>query len=139
MSIEQNKAVNYRIFEEIWGERNFALVDELIDADYVQHGDGTNEYKGREDFRQFIKSFIDGFPDLSVKLEDVIAEGDKVVSRVTISGTHQGNFKRIAPTGKEFVIAGIFIIRYAGGKAIEAWLVKDQLLMMLQMGVINAK
>ena len=77
-----------------------------------------------------------GFPDLHVTVEDIIAEGDKVVGRTTIRGSHTGEFMGMAPTGKQFTIQAIDVMRFAGGKVVEHWGNQDDLGMMQQLGVI---
>lgn len=78
------------------------------------------------------------FPDLHVTVEDMVAEGDKVVARVTMSGTHKGEFMGIAPTGKQITVGIIEILRIAGGKVVEHWNVVDSLGMMQQLGAVPA-
>ncbi len=136
MSTEENKAIDRRIVEEVWNRKNLALVDELVDANFVLHGVGGPDLKGPEGFKQFVNINATAFPDFHVTIEDMIAEGDKVVSRVTAWGTHQGDFMGIAPTGKQFEVTAIIISRYAGGKMVEGWLVNDVLGMMQQIGVV---
>ncbi len=136
MSTEENKAIDRRIVEEVWNRKKLALVDELVDANFVLHGVGGPDLKGPEGFKQFVNINATAFPDFHVTIEDMIAEGDKVVSRVTAWGTHQGDFMGIAPTGKQFEVTAIIISRYAGGKMVEGWLVNDVLGMMQQIGVV---
>ena len=136
MSTEENKAVNRRITEELWNKRNLALADELIDTNWVMHGTGGMEFKGREGFKQFFTTFTTAFPDFHVTIDDMVAEGDKVACRLTTRGTHKGDLMGIAPTGKQITVTGILISRVAGGKEVEGFLVNDQLGMMQQMGVV---
>jgi predicted ester cyclase len=136
MSTEENKAVDRRIVDEIWNKKNLALVDELVDANFIQHAVGGPDLKGPEGFKQFVTMNITAFPDFHITIEDMIAEGDKVVSRVTARGTHKGNFMDLAPTGKQMAMAGIVITRFTGGKMVESWLVNDALGGMQQLGII---
>ncbi len=136
MSTEENKAVDRRIVEEVWNKKNLALVDELVDAKFVLHAVGGPDLKGPEGFKQFVNMQATAFPDFHITVEDTIAEGDKVVNRVTARGTNTGNFIDLAPTGKKATIAGIVITRFAGGKAVEGWLVNDALGAMQQLGII---
>jgi predicted ester cyclase len=135
MSTEENKAIDRRIVEEVWNKKNLALVDELVDAKLVLHAVGGPDLKGPEGFKQFVNMQATAFPDFHITIEDMIAEGDKVVSRVTARGTNTGNFMDIAPTGKQMAITGIVISRFAGGKVVEGWLVNDALGAMQQLGV----
>jgi predicted ester cyclase len=136
MSTEENKALSRRVTEEIWNKKNLALADELIDANWVMHGTGGMEFKGREGFKQFFTTFTTAFPDFHVAIDDMVAEGDKVACRLTTRGTHKGDLMGIAPTGKQFTVTGIIISRSAGGKEAEMWLINDQLGMMQQLGVV---
>ena len=136
MSTEENKALCRRITEEIWNKKNPALSDDLIDANWVMHGTGGMEFKGLEGFKQFFTTFTTAFPDFHVAIDDMVAEGDKVVCRLTTRGTHKGDLMGIAPTGKQITVTGILISRVAGGKEVEGFLVNDQLGMMQQLGVV---
>jgi steroid delta-isomerase-like uncharacterized protein len=81
--------------------------------------------------------FFDAFPDLNVTVEDEIAEGDKVVTRWTIRGTHKGDLEGMAPTGKQIVLQGITIHRIEGDKIVEEWERYDNLGLMQQLGVVS--
>jgi predicted ester cyclase len=133
MSIEENKALMHRFFEEA-NKGNLAIIDELCAPGYVYHG--TTGDMTREQFKQYAESLLAAFPDLVGSIDDMIAEGDKVVARYHILGTHQGALKGIASTGKQITIRGIEIDRFAGGKFIETWIISDTLGMMQQLGVV---
>lgn len=135
MSAEENKAIGRRVFEEIWSQGKLELADELLDADFVGHA-GPDETRGLEGVKRFMSNFRSAFPDLQVTIEDQIAEGNKVVTRWTARGTHEGEFRGIASTGKQVVITGITIQRIAGGKIVEGWGNWEALGMMQQLGVV---
>ena len=132
---EQNKAFVHRLIEEVIGRGNFALVDELVAADYVGHS-SSPEINTREGHKQFLVALRRAFPDLQIKIEDQIAEGDKVVTRWTARGTHQGEFESIPPTGKRVVMTGIDIDRITNGKLVECWTKSDDLSLLQQIGAI---
>jgi steroid delta-isomerase-like uncharacterized protein len=134
---EQNKALVRRYLEQTVNERNAAAIDELTSADYVGHMSGAPPLD-RATHKQLLAGFQAAFPDLRVAIEDLIAEGDKVVNRATYSGTHRGDFQGIAPTGKQFTIAGINVSRIADGKVVEDWTVLDMLSMLQQIGALPA-
>jgi len=134
MTTEENKAAARRLIEEVFNKRNLALMDELVDANFVQHG--STEFKGRDSFKGFVNMQVTAFPDMKVTAEDTIAEGDKTATRITIRGTHQGELMGIAPTGKQITMTGIVITRFAGDKQVESWIVTDNLGMMQQLGVV---
>ena len=136
MSIEENKAVFRRIYEEFLNQGNFDVGKDLFVTNYVNHFIPPGQPQGLEGQTEFIAGFRAAFPDVQFTIEDMIAEGDKVVGRVTWRGTHQGELMGIQPTGKKVTVEGIDIIRFAGGKAVENWFSGDTLGMMQQLGAI---
>jgi steroid delta-isomerase-like uncharacterized protein len=138
MSIEENKALMRRFYEEI-GKGNLAVVDELIAADLVEHSPFVpGQAPGRQGTLELFTMIRTVFPDLRITVEDIVAEGDKVVSRGTFSGTHKGEFMGIAPTGKQITVGLIEIVRIVAGKMVEHWNVVDNLGMMQQLGAVPA-
>jgi steroid delta-isomerase-like uncharacterized protein len=135
MSTEENKAVVRRGIEEVWNQKNVAIVDEIAAPDYVSHNPAMTTH-GLEQYKQLVMMYFTAFPDIHLTIEDEIAEGDKVVTRVTARGTHQGSFMGIPPTGKQAVVTGIVIDRFANGKTVEAWNNLDDLGLLQQLGVI---
>jgi steroid delta-isomerase-like uncharacterized protein len=139
MSVEQNKATNRRVFEEVWNKGNLAVIDEISAANPVNHFIPPGMAAGTEGFKQFVMLYRGAFSDLHFTLDDVIAEGDKVVTRWTTHATHTGPLMNIPPTGKKTTVTGITIARYdADGKTAEAWATFDQLGLLQQLGVIPA-
>ena len=136
MSTEQNKALIRRFYEEVLNKKNTAVIDELLDPNQVNHSLPPGMPADLEGSKQFIGMFLTGFPDLHFTVEDMIAEGDTVVARLTARGTHQGAFMGIPPTGKHVTVTAIDINRLVGGKSVEHWLEMDTLGMMQQLGVI---
>jgi predicted ester cyclase len=116
---------------------NSAVVDELFVTDYVNHSIPPGQPQGLAGQKQFIATFRTAFPDVQFTIEDMIAEGDKAVGRVTFRGTHTGELGGIQPTGKKVIVEGIDIIRFANGKAVENWYSGDMLGLMQQLGVIS--
>jgi steroid delta-isomerase-like uncharacterized protein len=112
------------------------VVDELIDTNWVGHGPGEQEVKGAASLKQFTAMMWVAFPDYHMTIEDNIAEGDKVVTRLTVRGTHQGDFMGVAPTGKQFTMTMIVISRIRDGKILECWQSSDLLGQLQQLGVI---
>ena len=136
MSAENNKTIVRRLFEEVM-KGNLAIADELIAPDYAQHSVfGIPD--GREGFKQFFMAFAAAVPDAHFVIEDVIAEGDKVVTRLTVTGTQTGALQGIPPTGKKFSMKGIDIFRVVDDKIVEHWDAVDQLGMLQQLGAIPA-
>jgi predicted ester cyclase len=124
MSTEDNKALIRRFYEEVFNKKNMAAIDDFIAPNQV------------DDAKQTITMYLTAFPDLQVTVEDMIAEGDKVVARLTARGTHQGAFLGIPPTGKQGTGTGIEINRITGGKSIEHWVEMDTLGLLQQLGVV---
>jgi steroid delta-isomerase-like uncharacterized protein len=133
---EENEALVRRYFEEIWDKGNLALIDELFTTDFVRHGPtGTEgEVRGLEGFKGLVSSYRTGLPDLRIPIEDLMAEGDRVVTRWRARGTHQGELLGNAPTGNQASITGILIDRISGGKIEEEWVAYDTLHLMQQIG-----
>jgi steroid delta-isomerase-like uncharacterized protein len=130
---EENKALALRSWE---APNNPDIIDEVYAADLVWH-DPDQEIRGHEEAKQFIAMYTTAFPDLNATVEDVIAEGDKVVTRWTIRGTHQGEIEEFGPpTGKQAELEGITIHRIEGGKIVEEWNRYDNLSLMQQLGLV---
>lgn len=135
MSLEENKAI-VRSWIEAFNKRNLALLDELHAPDFVYH---TRQQQGLESIKQSYTMFYKGFPDVHATIEDVIAEGDKVWIRATVTGTHTGEYRGLAPTGKKITLTGVDIRRIVDGKMVEGWDVDDFLDFFKQLGVIEYK
>ena len=136
MSTEENKALAKRAWEEVFNQKKLEVIDEVITSDYIYHGPQGHEFRGAESVKQFLSVYFEAFPDFHIEIKDLIAEGDKVVSHVISSGTHKGELKGIAPTGKKVALTTILISRVAGGKLAEVWESRDDLGMLQQLGVI---
>ena len=132
---EQNKELVRRVVEEIYNKGNLAAADELSASDLVIHLT-SQEIRGRDGAKQYVAALRAAFPDLHITIEDQIAEGDRVVTRWTVRGTHAGEFHGISPTGKQVQVAGTDIDRIADGEVVECWSHLDELGMMQQLGVI---
>ena len=132
---EDNKALARRSWEEIVNERNPDAIEEIYPSDLVWH-EPDGDIQGYEQARQFVSTFFRGFPDINITVEDVIAEGEQVVTRYTIRGTHQGETDEFGPpTEKQMELKGITIHRFEGGKIVEEWESYDNLSMMQQLGL----
>jgi len=136
MSVEQNKALGRRWVEEIWGKGNLAVIDEIYATNFIWNWAPPGVTPDREGYKQIVTMNFAAFADVKCTLEDVIAEGDKVVVRWTWRGTHKGEYMGIAPTGKQVTLTGIGIVRIEGGKAIEEWGEMNMMGMMQQLGVV---
>ena len=130
---EENKAIFRRYAEEVGNQLNLELVDEIFER-YISHQpDGSTLERGPEDVKRFHREFHSAFSDFHLSIEDQIAEGDKVVSRYTMRGIHQRQFRDMAPTGKEVELKAVTIFRFSPeGKVVETWDSYDQLSLMRQ-------
>jgi serine phosphatase RsbU (regulator of sigma subunit) len=130
---EENKAIFRRYAEEVGNQHNFEIVDEIFERYIAHQPDGSTLLRGPEDVKRFQGEFHSAFSNFHISIEDQIAEGDKVVSHYTIRGTHQGDFRGMAPTGKEIEIKGVTTFRFSEeGKVVETWDSYDQLSLMRQ-------
>jgi steroid delta-isomerase-like uncharacterized protein len=138
VSTEENKATFRRYVEEVGNAGNLDLADDVFDRYLAHQPDGSVLERGPEDVKRFMGEFRSAFPDFHSTVEDQLAEGDKVVTRWRMRGTHEGEFRGIAPTGNELDITGMGIFRFSDGKVVESWDNFDQLGMMRQLGAIPA-
>jgi predicted ester cyclase len=136
MSEEQNKAALRRLYAEAINKGNLAILNEVMAPDYVYHGVGGVELKGPGGFGQYVAMLRTAFPDLQFTLVNVIAEGDYAAHRFTLTGTHKGDLRGIAPTGKRVTATGNVLSRFAGGKEAEAWMEYDTLALYQQLGMM---
>lgn len=139
MPAEENKAIIRRGFEEIFNQGNLDVADEVFSPNFVGHDPSLPEdMHGPEAFKQFAAQMRSAFPDGHITIDDQFAEGDKVVTRFTSRGTHQGDFAGIPPTGKQLTTEGMSIDWMVDGKSEESWTIYDVMGMMQQLGVIPA-
>jgi steroid delta-isomerase-like uncharacterized protein len=135
MSAEENKAVVRRMFEA-YNKHDLAALEDLCAPDYVWHGPAGFGDMDLAAMNQVMPAWFAALPDMHWTVEDLIAEGDKVVVRYTCRGTHQGEFMGMPPTGKTVTVAAIIISRFAGGKCVEDWEEADMLGLFKQLGAI---
>jgi predicted ester cyclase len=131
MSVKENKAIVRRFYEEFYNKRNEAVPDELISPDYRIWSAGREwvalPTRGQQCIRMFVVGWWGGFPDLSFAIQDMVAEGDRVVSVDLVHATHTGDFpwgpggKPIKATGKPVTLVDVIVTRLAGGKIVEEW------------------
>jgi steroid delta-isomerase-like uncharacterized protein len=134
---EENKALVRRSFEEVFNQGNLDAVEEIFASEHVLH-DPTSpeEIRGAEGMKQYVSMYRTAFPDLQQSIEDQFAEGEKVATRLTGRGTHQGELMGIPPTGNRIEAPGIVINCISSGKIAESWANYDAMGMMQQLGVI---
>ena len=134
---EQNKAIVRRLFEEIDRSKGTPAAD-LVSPDMITHMAGAPGPMGLEEIGQMSGMFYGAFPDLQHVIQDQVAEGDKVVSRLTVRGTHRGDFQGVPPSDKQIEMHPIAIHRLAGGRITEQWINSDMMGLMQQIGAVPA-
>ena len=136
MSTEDNKALARRAYDAI-NQGNLAAFYEVFTPDFVLHN-ASMTIQGLEAYKQWLSMYLAAFPDAHFTLEDLIVEGDTVVVRQTLRGTHTGDLMGIPPTGKQVTATGIAITRVLNGKVVEQWANYDDLGLLQQLGVVPA-
>jgi len=126
VDLEANRQV-VREYHEVWSDGQISLIDTIISPDFVCHFIGGLEWKGIEGAKNSISNHKKSFPDWTEEIVDIIAEGDKVVTRYKSTGTHQGMFNGLDSTGNKVTIYETSIYRIANGKIIEQWGFPDEL------------
>jgi steroid delta-isomerase-like uncharacterized protein len=134
---EHNKAIVRRLVEELWNKGNLSVAAELFAPNYEHHDASTLDFgRGPESEKKRATLYRTAFPDVRLTIEDIIAEGEIVMTRWSCRGTHKGDLSGIAPTGKQINISGVTIARLANGKIAEGWVNWDALGLMQQLGVV---
>ena len=139
MSTEDNKALVRRLIEVVWNQGNLAVFDELYAPNFIFHDPGLPHVRTREDDKRWIAGILKSFPDFHITIEDLIAEGDRVVVRMTGRGTNIGDILAPSPhpaTGKQVTITGIAIARISNDQFVEFWHQVDWLGLFQQLGLI---
>jgi steroid delta-isomerase-like uncharacterized protein len=137
MSTEENEAIVRRFFEEVYNRGNLEVADELMASDFVDHDMLPGQQSGVEGYKRSVAEQRAASSDLRFSIEDMFAEGDKVVTRSIGSGTHdRGELMGAPPTGKRITVSNITITRLEGGKIVEEWTESDTLGMMRQLGLV---
>jgi steroid delta-isomerase-like uncharacterized protein len=132
----KNKELMRREVEEIFNEGKLELVDEYVAEDFVGHSPAAPEDShGPEGYREYVRAARSAFPDLEVTIEDLIAEDDLVCRRTRFTGTHEGEFMGIEPTGNTVDVSGAVIYRIEDDQVAESWGQNDLMGMMEQLGV----
>ena len=137
VSVEETKALARRWVEDLFNAGNLEVADEIIAPDHLHHDPTLPDIPpGPEGQKQVVNLYRGAFTNAHISIEDQVAEGDRVVTRWTSSGTHQGELMGLAPTGNQVRITGITINRLSGGKIVESWTNYDALGMMRQIGAV---
>jgi predicted ester cyclase len=120
-----NKELVRRFYKNVYVDWNLALVDEVVSRQFTSHDWPENGPTGPQAFRDYYSAIRSAVPDARYEVDDLVAEGDRVVVRWRLLGTHEGEFRGIAPTGRAITLKGIAIYRVDAGKLMERWVVSD--------------
>jgi len=132
--MKTNRKATVRLFiEEVFNKGNLSVLDEVMHEDY-HYQSPTESMYGIGDFRAFVQAFRSAFPDLHVHIDDQIAEDEKLCTRITISGTHLGDFLGIPETGKTIHVQGVVLSRLQNGLILKEWELLDQFTLLQQLG-----
>lgn len=134
MATEDNKQVIQRFTDQALNRKNLDALDTLVAEDFVEQVPFPGQGPGREGLRDTLRAFIAAFPDMHWAIEEQIAEGENVVTRFTMSGTHQGAFLGMPPTGKAVKVWGIVMDVVREGRMVESRILMDNVGLMQQLG-----
>ena len=130
---EENKAEARRFYEEVFNKANVDAIDEFCVPGFVDHTALPGMAPGIEGVKQLLGMYFNAFPDLRITVDEIVAEGDVVVIRSTVTATHTGDLMGIPPTGKPITLRGLDFVRMSGGKATGIWHFEED--MFAQLGV----
>jgi predicted ester cyclase len=134
-----NKELVRRFYKEVYVNWNMALADDVLSPQFTSHDWPEDGPTGPKAFRAYYSAIRSALPDARYEVDDLIAEGDKVVVRWRLLGTHKGAFRGIAPTGQPITLKGIAIYRMEGGKLMERWVVSDLYGVLEESGALSAR
>ncbi len=135
MSTQENKSIARRYIEEIWSDGKLEAVHEIMNEGFLFHSP-IRELEGLEAFKQFVSGIHATFPDINFKVDDLIAEEDKVLVCWTMTGTHTNEFMGISATGNHFTIPGTSVARFSEGRMAEISLYWDRLGLLEQLDAV---
>jgi predicted ester cyclase len=132
--IDDNMAIVRNMEEDLFNRRDIAAIDRYVSPAYALRTAEQGAPSGREAVRAYIAAYLDGFPDLHISIDQLLAVGDKVVGVFTFTGTHKGHLFGIAPSGRTISVRQIAIYRVKSGQVVDEWEISDQLGLMQQIG-----
>lgn len=136
---EENKAFMRRFYEELFNSKNVDVLDQYLSSSFVDHNPAPGQSPGLVGAKEMIGAYLSGFPDLQTAIDFQVAEGDIVVSRMTMSGTQTGDFPGVPATGKAVMFTVMDAARISDGKIAEHWGNEDTMGMLQQLGVIPSE
>ncbi len=135
MSVDANKAVIQRFYDDLFNRARLAVADELVAVDCRSHAAPPGTPAGPDGMRQAVALLRAAFPDGRYVIEDLIGEDDRLAARLVFRGTHHGPYRGIPATGRRVVQAQVHVLRLAGGQVVEHWAVRDDLGLLHQLGI----
>ncbi len=136
-TVERNKAITGFFYEEVFNKHNIGMIDSVVSPEYIEHQTDVHYPPNRKGLKKEFADYFDGFPDASITVHFMVAEGDMVTTQFTITGTHKGKIYGLKPTGKKIKVSGVDVIRYANGKAVEHWGYLEEGKLLTQLGLIR--
>jgi steroid delta-isomerase-like uncharacterized protein len=137
-AIDGAKELAQRIVDEVWTQHKLEVIDEVVASDFVGTSPTDGEFRGPAGFRQLVERYISAFPNASMRITEIVAEGDMVATHWTATGTHTGELMGIAPTGRDVTVEGIQFDRIRDGKIVESHGLFDALGLLQQIGAVPA-
>jgi steroid delta-isomerase-like uncharacterized protein len=134
--LELNKEICHRFFQELHNNQNLEIIDALVDRNVISHDPFPGQAPGADGLKNTMRMFREAFPDLHVEIRDMLAEDDRVMSRLRVSGTHRGTFFDTPPTGNTVTYDEVVVLRLSNGKIVEHWAVADALSLMQGIGAV---
>jgi predicted ester cyclase len=136
MSADENKTIVCRFLEQIWDNADLTVMDEILADDYVGHDPSApgGELRGREALKAVMQQVHAGLPGVTITIHEVLGEGELTAVRFTVHGAHRGELFGFAASGREVAVESILIQRHANARIAEAWLVRDMLGLLQQIG-----
>jgi predicted ester cyclase len=131
----ENKALVRRFYDEVFGRKNVNAIDDLCAPGFVDHNPAPGQAPGPQGLKTMFTQWLQGFPDVSLTVQDMVAEGDLVVARLTGQATHTGSLLGTAPTGKKVTFRATDMIRIKDGKATDVWHEGNDVEVLMQLGV----
>ena len=131
-----NKKTIRLLIEEVFNKGNLTVLEEIVQRDYIYRSP-SESMNGIDDLKAFVAAIRSAFPNLNLKIDDQLAEENKVCTRVTMTGSHQGDFLGLPATGKRVELQGVIISRLEDGLIAEEWELLDQLTLLQQLGVVQ--
>jgi steroid delta-isomerase-like uncharacterized protein len=136
MRKNKNKELAVRFYNEALNKGNLELLNNIMSEDFIDYNSSSGQLQGLEGFKKFLNMVITAFPDLQIEIEDILAEGNKVIARLIITGNQSGSLGKIPPSNRKAEWTGIDILEIENNKIIGRWSERNLLSMMQQIGAI---